>query len=240
MSGQKNAPITLGDKLIQRRGHKLTFVPLIITAPAIGLLAWWASERAEVGAFAALICAVFFLLIIFNQGARRHFLITHDKQGFMASLKLSDKTVIFDGNNIYHFGLDNGRGRKVLAALVKRLRSEGYRVVCFFDANIYHTLEDNGEFQGGSQRFFINILEVIFGLKASEIYIVPSGNQADKFIVESLSHLPVSFAVTNDRFRDYEPKYDFLRKNNQWRKGVKIGAGNLMLYQHKFTPPLKV
>ncbi|MCF6305314.1 MAG: hypothetical protein L3J33_08085, partial [Rhodobacteraceae bacterium] len=76
--------------------------------------------------------------------------------------------------------------------------------------NIYFTLRDNGAFEQGKGRFSIALLEQIFGLTDNEIYVVPKGRQADDFIVESLSHLPVSFAVTNDRFRDFEARYDFL------------------------------
>lgn len=238
---KSGGPVTLGDELNnESRRSLINFVPFLTTPPAIGLLAWWASQSLDIGIAAGVLCAVIFLLLIPKITARPHFLLSDDKQDFMASLKLSDKTAIFDGSNIYHFGLDNGRGPKVLTALIHQLREEGYRVVCFFDANIYYTLEDNGEFKRGSSRFFLKILQTIFGLEVREIFIVPRGVQADKYIVESLSHLPISFAVTNDRFRDYEKAYDFLAKDNQWRKGVQIKQGNLLLYQHKFTPPLKI
>ena len=151
----------------------------------------------------------------------------------MKALRLSDKTAVFNDSNIYHFGLENGVTRNSLTALVKELRAEGFRVVCFFNATIYFTLIENGEFQKGSQRFSINILQRLFGLEATEIYVVPSGVQVDQFILETLSLLPISFAVTNDRFRDYEANYDFLTKDRSWRKGVTIKDGNLLLYRNR-------
>jgi len=167
-----------------------------------------------------------------------HFLFRFDRQGFMPMLKLSDKTAIFDGNNIYHFGLESGFGASVLENILLSLRNEGYRIICFFDANIYYTLRENGAFEQGRERFSIELLKRIFKLKDFEIYVVPKGRQADDFIVESLSHLPVSFAVTNDRFRDFTARYDFLSKNNNWRKGITIKDGELLLYQHKLKQPI--
>lgn len=82
------------------------------------------------------------------------------------------------------------------------------------------------------------MLHNIFGLEDVEIYVVPSGIQADKFIIESISLLPKSFALTNDKFRDYEAEYDFLAKDLQWRKGVWLRDRELLLYQYNFKPPL--
>lgn len=156
----------------------------------------------------------------------------------MKSLKLKDKTALFDGSNIYHFGLEHGRGAKPLAALVQGLRNDGYRIVCFFDANIYFTLQENGAFQKTGQRFSVRILQTVFGLKGHEVYVVPRRIQADRFIVESLSHLPVSFAVTNDRFRDYGAEYGFLTKDRGWRKGVCVKNGRVALDQYTFKAVL--
>lgn len=127
----------------------------------------------------------------------------------MKSLKLADKTALFDGNNIYHFGLNHGIGASALKILVQNLRADGYRIVCFFDANIYFRLRDNGAFLKGAP-FSPQLLRTAFDLRPNEIYVVPSRFQADRFIVETLSHLPLSFTVTNDRFRDFAKEYDFL------------------------------
>jgi hypothetical protein len=229
-------------------------------------LSWWASASPVIGISAMSLAILYFTLVYFDKAKQNktttkkskskskrvkqgwdnnallpgdeNFLISHDKQGFMESLKLSDKTVIFDGNNIYHFGLDNGVGTKALEILVRELRAEGFRIICFFDANIFYTMRDNSVFQNINKEFSMAILQTIFGLRKSEIYVVPSGVQADDYIIESLSLLPISFVVTNDRYRDYEGEYGFLAKDKQWRKGVTIKGSNLLLHQHKFKQPL--
>ncbi|KPU84901.1 hypothetical protein JI58_00880 [Marinosulfonomonas sp. PRT-SC04] len=123
--------------------------------------------------------------------------------------------------------------------MVQGLRNDGYRIVCFFDANIYFTLLKNGAFQKTRQRFSVRILQAVFGLEASEIYVVPRAIQADRFIVESLSQLPVSFAVTNDRFRDYGAQYGFLRADADWRKGVEIKDGSVILKHYSLKASLR-
>lgn len=238
MLDEIEAPVTLGDKLkIQSGGQPASFSQFLLSA-IIGLLFWWIFESLPFGIGAALLCLLYFVALSFKRNRANHFLIYADQQNFMKTLKLADKTVIFDGSNIYHFGLENGVGRKALGILIQTLRSDGFRVICFFDANIYFTLRKNGAFQDTSKRFSIAILQDAFGLRETEIYVVPRGIQADRFIVESLSHLPVSFAVTNDRFRDYEAEYDFMVKDKQWRKGITIKEGTLLLYQYNFKQPL--
>lgn len=236
--------VTLGDKLHDTDRRPVTnYWQLLVTLPIIGLLSWWAFETQmiEVKAVIVVVLCVFILIIakpLLTQDRRDHFLVRADKQGFMKSLKLADKTIIIDGSNIYHFGLKHGLGAKALKTLVGSLRSDGYRLVCFFDANIYFTLKENGQLEKYKSRFSVVMLHNIFGLEDVEIYVVPSGIQADKFIIESISLLPKSFALTNDKFRDYEAEYDFLAKDLQWRKGVWLRDRELLLYQYNFKPPL--
>lgn len=244
MQQDTDKPETLGDKLYEPRGE----VPagrefLDVLALILGAVFWWIFASFIVAVAASALCRIVLRArtpVRMRQGRWRppHFLFRGDQQRFMKGLKLSDKTVLFDGSNIYHFGLDNGVGRKALTSLVQELRAEGYRIVCFFDANIYFTLAENAEFQRSRQKFSIEILQKIFGLQRDEIYVVPSGNQADRYVLETLSHMPISFAVTNDRFRDYAARYDFLTKDNDWRKGVSMKDGTLSLYKHKFQTPL--
>ncbi len=232
---------TLGEKLnaeTQRSAFRFRVVALI--SGSIGFVFWILLKDTILSISTGLGSAVLLLILVFITRPPQPFLLRFDQQGFMSGLKRSCKTAVFDGSNIYHFGLDRKLGRVPLGALVSALRSEGYRIVCFFDANIYFTLRDNGAFPKKNKRFSIQLLQSIFELEANEIYVVPKGVQADKFIIETLSHLPKSFAVTNDRFKDYESEYDFLAKDNQWRKGVKVLKGGLQLYQHRFKHPLKL
>jgi hypothetical protein len=53
-----------------------------------------------------------------------------------------------------------------------------------------------------------------------------------------LKHLPVSFAVTNDQFRDYAKAYPTVMKGNQWRKGVAITNTEIKVLQHRFQTPI--
>lgn len=193
---------------------------------------------------ATLLGAIFLLFLLSKAksfvGSKRHSLLSEDQQGFMGSLILTEKTALFDGNNVYHFGLENGIGAQALRKLVGGLRQDGYRIVCFFDANIYFRLRDNGALQNPSQAFSIVLLTEVFGLQPNEVYVVPKGFQADLFIVETLSHLPVSFVVTNDRFRDFERDNPFLAEDKMWRKGFSIKQGQLQLHQYKFKHPLRM
>jgi len=244
MTQKSEEPKTLGEKIaLPEKKRSFHFFAKAALSSFIGALAWVATDNIQIAVAAAVACMVVFILYYLSRtgsAQKVHFLFHYGRQHFMRQLRISDKTVVFDGSNIYHFGLENNVGKKALATLISALRSEGYRIVCFFDANIFFTLRENGAFQKENKRFSIDILQRIFGLDASEVYVVPKGIQADRFVVETLSHLPISFAVTNDRFRDYETSYDFLTKDNQWRKGVRIQKDELMLYQHKFKQPLKM
>jgi hypothetical protein len=75
---------------------------------------------------------------------------------------------------------------------------------------------------------------------ADEIYVVPSGVQADKYILDCLKHLPISFTVSNDQFRDYTKKYPTVMKGNQWRKGIKISKNEIKLLQHRLQSPIRL
>ncbi len=168
----------------------------------------------------------------------RH-LLANDRQGFMRDLRLDAKTVIFDGSNIYHFGHDNGLDAQPLGLIAHQMRAEGYRIVCFFDASIFYRLNEHGAFPR-DQHHSVALLENIFGLSADEIYVVPSGVQADKYILDSLKHLPISFAVTNDKYRDYAKKYPTVMKGNQWRKGVVISKNEIKVLQHRLQNPIRL
>lgn len=192
------------------------------------------------------LCATWLALSLMLQIAKKrlahpklHPLIGGDRQNFMRDLRLDQKTVIFDGSNIYHFGRDNGVDAQPLGMLAHALREEGYRIVCFFDANIFFTLTEHGGVVAQTRHSF-SVLADIFGLEGNEIYVVPSGVQADGYVLESLKYLPISFAVTNDRFRDYEALYPAVMKSNQWRKGVVFSKGEVKLLQHRFSVTLKI
>ncbi len=251
----KHEPITLGDKLAPV-GHKkphfnfgawlqntvYVLLDFSLLTAIFALPLWWFLMRPDMDRnIILLLFAMLITLWLFVYRRRRainprknavrpktHSLLANDSQGFMRDLRLDAKTAIFDGSNIYHFGHDNGLDAQPLGEIVNQLRAEEYRIVCFFDANIFYTLSKHSAFPS-DQQHLLAMLEGIFGLRSDEIYVVPSGVQADKYILDSLKHLPISFAVTNDQFRDYAKKYPTVMKGNQWRKGVMISKNEIKL-----------
>ena len=260
VSSKASIPVTLGEKLALEPRKQTIKPPQKPKKPTIGLfriflgsfclgiLVWLATGFLVVGVVAMILAG----LLLFTKRSRNtspsspttklspYLLLHHDQQKFMKDLRLDQKTAVFDGNNIYHFGLDNSMGPTALWSLVNSLRSEGYRIVCFFDANIYFTLRKNSEIKNRRERFSVSILKEVFDLHPQEIYVVPKGKQADSFIIETLLLLPISFVVTNDRFRDSAIMHTYLSKDTGWRKGVEIKNSQLHLFQHKFKRALKI
>ncbi|MBL4751857.1 MAG: hypothetical protein JKX71_15000 [Amylibacter sp.] len=258
----KHEPITLGEKLAAVepktprfnfgawvRNTVFTVLNLSFLTAICALPLWWFLMRPDVDSniilFFWLILIALWLFVYPRCGITKpdkpkiHSLLANDHLGFMRDLRLDAKTVIFDGSNIYHFGHDNGLDAQPLGLIAHQLRVEGYRIVCFFDANIFYTLNKHGAFPS-DQYHSVALLEDIFGLRADEIYVVPSGVQADKYILDSLKHLPISFAVTNDKFRDYAKKYPTVMKGNQWRKGVMISKNEIKVLQHRLQNPIRL
>ena len=262
----KHEPITLGDKLAPVEPKKPDFnfggwlrntlytvlnLPLLAAITALPM--WWFLMRPDMdrNIILVLLVALIALWLFVYRGLRAtkprkkathpktHSLLVNDRQGFIRDLRLDAKTAIFDGSNIYHFGHDNGLGSQPLGEIVRQLRAEGYRIACFFDANIFYTLNKHGAFLS-DQQHTLAMLQGIFGLRRDEIYVVPSGPQADKYVLDSLKHLPISFAVTNDQFRDYAKKYPTVMKGNQWRKGVVITKNEIKLLQHRLQNPIRL
>ncbi|WGI22955.1 hypothetical protein [Amylibacter sp. IMCC11727] len=167
----------------------------------------------------------------------RHFLLAGDRQGVMVDLSLRERTAVIDGSNIYHFGHQNQLDAQVLGMIADQLRAQKFRIVCFFDASIFYTLSEHGAFLDREPHSW-DLLCDIFGLNQHEIYVVPSGVQADKFILSCLRHLPKAVAVTNDQFRDYTKTYSDVMKGDEWRKGIFISKNEIKMHKHRFKEPL--
>lgn len=221
---------------------------VVMTAMSF-LTIWWAFVSPPVSPWiltgVLMGLAVFWLLLNRTTTTARarhlrglqHALLADDHQGFMAGLALDRKTVIVDGSNIYHFGHDNGFGVRPLRLLASQLRDEGYRVVCFFDANIHYTLRKHKAVPRRVKHSIIELSE-LFGLRHDEIFVVRSGVQADTYILECLTYLPVSFALTNDRYRDYENRFPSVMRSTHWRKGVITVGNELKLRDYSFKSPV--
>ena len=256
-------PITLGDKLasFQTKNKQLHFGARLsntlsslfnfaLVFSIVALVFWELLGRPDLkGSTTFIILIVVTVVWLFTVIPRKfqkkdlihrqHPLLANDKQGFMSRIRLDAKTVIFDGSNIYHFGYNKGLGARPLGLIAHQLRAEGYRIVCFFDANIFYTLSERAAFPK-NQPHSTTLLGNIFGLAIDEIYVVPSGIQADQYILDSLTQLPISFAVTNDLFRDYVSKYPTVMKDNHWRKGVEFSDNEITLLQHRLKKPIRL
>lgn len=237
-------PSTLGEKLAPARSglgarlrnafiKALKICLLLVTS---ALVVWWITINPDMDdrlmlALCVFLLGMWILACIKLRAPRQHDLLAYDHSDFMRHLRLDAKAAIIDGSNIYHLGHDKGLDAQPLGTVAHQLREEGYRIVCFFDANIFFTLQEHGAL-GHRQRHSLVRLQEIFGLNANEVYVVPSGVQADQFVLETLRHLPMSFAVTNDRFRDYADDYPDVMKGNLWRKGVDVSGDNITLLHH--------
>lgn len=253
------SPTTLGEALAPRKARQkrrlggvaygVANAALLTSMSVIAL--WWLGGHPQADGRAALVLLGLLALWAIGawiwspkakaagHGAKPHFLLAGDRQGFMAGLPLDAKTVVFDGSNIYHFGLANDLSSLPVRLLAQHLRAEGYRVICYFDANIFYTLIENGALVDG-QPHALHVLTDFFQLKPDEVYVVPSGVQADKYVLSTLRHMPVSFAVTNDQFRDYAKLYRSVMKGDQWRKGVYISGNEIKLRQFRFQQPIRL
>ncbi len=214
---------------------------------------WWALIRPDMSLAAGLGPCLLIVLWLFvahkkdrqprlKQTAatpHRHPLLAGDRQGFIGNLRLDAKSVIIDGSNIYHFGQNHGFGTRPLALVVQHLRAESYRVVCFFDANIFYRLEEHGIIPKG-QPHLPAVLGTVFGLRRDEIYVVPSGVDADEYILMTLNHLPHSFALTNDRYRDYAKRFGRVMKGDLWRKGLVLSNNEIKILQHRLRDPIRL
>ena len=229
--------------------YQVISILLLTTLTTIPI--WWILQEPKPNSTTtitlAVFVSVFWLFVTYKLKKTRsigpdrrrlqHPLLAHDRQGFMADLELAQKTVIIDGSNLYHFGLKEELGTRALALIAQQLRAERYRVVCFFDANIHYTLIENGA-AFANQKHSVTTLSECFALGLDEIYVVPAGVQADKFILDSLKHLPISFTVTNDRFRDYAKTYPTVMNGDQWRKGVVVTNNEIRIIKHRFASPV--
>lgn len=246
---QVSEPITLGEKLSGETGRSLRLdkstwlrrflqrsVLAALLAGLSALAVQWLMDQLDLPelemSFLVLGLFLSWLLLMWTfGGSDQHFLLKNDRQGFMHGLRLDKKTAVLDGSNIYHFGRDNGLDAQPLGEVAELLRSQGYRIICFFDANIFFTLAEHGAFPA-SKHHSMEMLEDIFGISENEIYVVPGRVQADRYILECLKHLPVSFVVSNDRYRDYKDQYAAVMNDGLWRKGVTISGGEIRLRKH--------
>jgi hypothetical protein len=109
----------------------------------------------------------------------------------------SRQIVLIDGSNVIHW-LDNTPQLAPLRQVVHDLARRGYKPGVVFDANIGYKL--TGKFMGERD------LSRMLSLPKDQILVVPKGQQADPFLLETARDLKAPI-VTNDRYRDWVERY---------------------------------
>ncbi len=107
------------------------------------------------------------------------------------------QAVLIDGSNVMHWE-DNTPRLGPLQQVVQNLSVLGLKPGVVFDANAGYKLQgrylDEQELAG------------LLGLPKDQIFVVPSGSQADPYLLETARMLQAQI-VTNDRFRDWQTDF---------------------------------
>jgi hypothetical protein len=107
------------------------------------------------------------------------------------------KTVILDGSNVMYWRDEQPRIETV-QEVVRSLTGRGLSVGVMFDANAGYKLFD--EYSDDHD------LAKLLGLPAQDVLVVPSGVQADAYILQAARDLGARI-VSNDRFRDWAAEF---------------------------------
>ena len=119
------------------------------------------------------------------------------------------ETVLIDGSNVMYW-LDNTPQLAPLLQVVHDLSRRGMKPGVVFDANVGYKL--TGKFMGERD------LSRMLSLPRDQILVVPKGNQADPFLLETARDLKARI-VTNDRFRDWVERYPDVAKPDRLGRG---------------------
>lgn len=107
------------------------------------------------------------------------------------------QAILIDGSNVMNWR-DNTPSLEPLHQVVRNLSLLGLKPGVVFDANVGYKLE--GRFLGERE------LSARLGIPAAQIFVVPKGNQADPYLLDTARELQARI-VTNDRFRDWIADY---------------------------------
>ncbi|WP_240790473.1 hypothetical protein [Rhodobacter sp. SY28-1] len=136
--------------------------------------------------------------------------------------------VLIDGSNVMHW-MDNTPQLNPLLQVVHDLSRRGMKPGVVFDANVGYKLM--GKFMGERD------LSRLLSLPLDQILVVPTGKQADPFLLETARDLKARI-VTNDRFRDWTDQFPDvatpdklvtgeMRDGRVWLKGMTAKDGAL-------------
>ena len=117
--------------------------------------------------------------------------------------------IVIDGSNVMNWK-DNMHRIETLREVIRHVEALGYTPGVVFDANAGYKI--SGKYQHDYS------LARLVGLPQDQVFVVPKGNPADPFLLESARDLRARI-VTNDRFRDWADQYPEAQTAGQLIKG---------------------
>src|ERR1039458_4624980 len=137
--------------------------------------------------------------------------------------ELVPDTVVIDGKNvIYGSPSDQKPALLNLLGLLPELQKRNCAFKCFFDANTFYTLNEAGR---KNEAYAYRRLCHDF----PDMFIeVAGGNRADDYILD-YAHSHGTPIISNDRYRDYEEKYGWLKTEINRRVSFVVHSGMIQI-----------
>jgi hypothetical protein len=131
--------------------------------------------------------------------------------------------LVIDGLNvIYGLPTDQKPSLPNLLGLLLELQKRNCAFKCFFDASTFYTLINSGrKNEAYAYRRFCHDFPDIF-------IEVPGGTRADDFILD-YAHSHGTPIISNDRYRDYEEKYEWLKTETNRRVSFVMYSGLIQI-----------
>jgi hypothetical protein len=145
----------------------------------------------------------------------------------------SDALVIDGKNVIYGSPSDPQPSLLNLFGLLLELHKRKRVFKCFFDANTFFTLMEAGKkAEAYAYRRCCHDFPDMF-------IEVPGGNQADDFLLD-YAHSQKAPVISNDRYRDYLAKYQWLNANSKRRVSFIVHSNMMQVVSLGFTAAIPV
>lgn len=124
--------------------------------------------------------------------------------------------IVVDGANVAYIEKSENGGPKIdnILAVDRELKDKGYEPIIIVDASLQYEIDDAEHFET-----LIN---------NQTIRQAPAGTDADFFILETAREHKAKI-VTNDRYKDYQDKYNWIEKA---RLPLMIINGAVELYEN--------
>ena len=116
-----------------------------------------------------------------------------------------DHVFYIDGSNLLWWDSRNGLRLDIVLSLARELKARGADYRVFFDASAPHKLREKGR-PGDERRY-----EEILRQRPDRFVQVPAGTEADAFILMKADRDARAVVVSQDRFRDREAIYPWVR-----------------------------